>query len=261
MTGKKQFIFLIAFLICFLIQSKLHGQSVKDSTRTDLDFAATGNVQTGNFERLQFINQLDFSMDSKNRKWNFNSRHLYLFQKVFENKSQDDYLTRNFLTYRIDKKLDVFGGFFFEKFFIKRININIQYGLGTRYAAVKKSRAFVQFGLMGSYAKKKYMGSNFKDFDNGGGDTIDGFFISPVLSSKFVLVPKRLIFNFLFWFQQDITEPENYRFNLETSLLAPVYKGLSLKVGFNDFYENINLVGAKANDSFLTYGLNFKFNR
>ncbi|WP_422859665.1 DUF481 domain-containing protein [Flagellimonas sp. S174] len=251
----------ILFLLATLLITVSNAQQVSDSTKLKIDLAATGNVQTGNFERLQFINQLNFSLDSKDSKWNLHSRHLYLYQKVFGNKSQDDYLTRNFLTYRINEKLDVFGGFFYEKFFIKRIDRNIQYGVGTRYAIIKKQRAFVQLGLMGSYANKKYVGANFQDFDNGGSDTIDGFFISPVLNSKFVIVPKRLIFNFLFWFQQDVGESENYRFNIETSLLAPVYKGLSLKVSFNDFYENINLVGAKANDTFLTYGLSYKFER
>ena len=88
---------------------------------------------------------------------------------------------------------------------------------------------------MASYASKKYVGSNFQDFDNGDSDTIDSFFISPVLNSKFVIIPNRLIFNFLFWFQQDVSESENV------------------------FYVNIYLCGAKSNDTFLTYGLSYKF--
>ena len=230
-----------------------------DTSRVKVELGATGNVQTGNFERLQFINQLSASFDSKNRKWNLYTRHLYLYQKVFGNETQNDYLGRNFLTYRVDEKLDVFTAFFLEKYLIKRIDLHSQVGVGARYALVKKPRAFIQLGLMGSYSNKEYIGANFSEFDNGGDATIEGFFLSPVLNTKFVVVPKRIFFNLLCWYQQDVTESQNWRFNLESSLLVPVWKGLSLKTSFNNFYENINLVGAKANDTFLTYGLSYKF--
>jgi hypothetical protein len=252
----KEYSVLFSMLIlCFSLFSQR-----KDTSRVQIDLGLTGNVQTGNFERLQFINQLNVSLDAKDRKWNFTSRNLYLYQKVFGNKSQDDYLGRNFLTYRFDEKFDVFAAFFVEQYFIKRIDLHTQYGIGTRYAIIKNPRAFVQLGLMGSLSNKKYVGTNFADFDNNGEATIEGFFISPVLNFNFVLIPKRLYFNLLFWFQQDVSEGQNWRFNLETALLVPIYKGLSMKVSFNDFYENINLVGARANDTFLTYGLSYKFN-
>ena len=103
------------FLILAILSISIgKAQDQKKSTKLKIDLASTGNVQTGNFERLQFVNQLDFSIDSRDSKWNFHSKHLYLYQKVFGNKSQDDYLARNFLTYRLSKKLDVFGGFFYE---------------------------------------------------------------------------------------------------------------------------------------------------
>lgn len=233
----------------------------KDTTRISVDIGLTGNIQTGNFERLQFINQVNVVLNSKNQKWNFTSRNLYLYQTVFGNKSQDDYLGRHFAAYQINSKTDVFAAFFIEQYFIKRIDLHTQFGLGTRYTILQNNRAFVQLGLMGSYSDKKYVGANFTDFDNDGNSTIQGVFISPILNSKISIIPKRIYFDFLGWFQQDISETQNWRFNLESSLLIPLYKGLNMKFSFNNFYEHINIEGTKANDIFLTYGLNYKFRK
>lgn len=250
-------------LIGLFLISSLTGVAIKaqapDTARIKIEIGLTGNIQTGNFERLQFINQLNASFDTKTRNWNIHTRHLYLYQSVFGNQSQDDYLTRNFLTYRINQQWDVFGAFFLEKYLIKRIDLHTQFGIGTRWAVIKKPRSLIQIGLMASYSNKVYVAANFEDFDNKGADTIEAFMISPILNSRLVLVPERLFFNLLFWYQQDVAEIQNWRFNLETALLMPVYKGLNLKVSFNNFYENINLVGVQANDTFLTYGVSYRF--
>ena len=247
----------LLFLLALLPMKECRAQPV-DTARFTLDLGLTGNVQTGNFERLQFINQLRLSLHSRDRRWNFLSRHLYLYQRVFGNETQNDYLTHTFATRYLSPRLDVFGAIFLEKHLIKRIDLHTQFGAGVRYALVKSPRAFMQLGLMGSYSNKRYLGANFADFDNGGDPTIEAFFLSPVLNTRFVLAPRRVYFNLLCLYQQDVTVSQNWRFNLESALSMPVHGGLSLKISFNNFYENINLVGVRANDTFLTYGLNLR---
>lgn len=248
-------IFLLLSLVKFTYAQK------SDTSLIRLNVAVTGSYQEGNFQRLQLINRADFSVNNKNRKWEFLTRHLYLYQTVFGNKTQDDYLTRNFLTYRITSRWDVFGAFFTEKFLIKRIDLHTQYGVGTRLAVVKTPRAFIQLGLMGSYSDKRYAAPNFTDFDNEGSNTITAFFVTPVLNMRFVVIPKALIISFLGWYQQDIVITQNWRYVLDGALIAPVWKGVSLRVSVNNFYENINLVQVKPNDVFITYGLNIQLHK
>ena len=249
-------LFYLTLLLTFITNL---GAQAPDTSRINIELGLTGNIQTGNFERLQFINQLKASFKSKDRKWEFMTRHLYLFQKVFGNKSQDDYLTRNFMSYRLYESLDAFGAIFVEKYLIKRIDLHYQFGTGFRFSIIKSPRSFIQLGLMGSYSNKNYLTADFADFDNNGNSRIETFFISPVFNSRFIVVPKRVTLTFLAWYQQGIGISQNWRFNIETALLVPIHSGLSMKVSFNNFYENINLIGAKANDTFLTYGLSYQF--
>ena len=148
-----------------------------------------------------------------------------------------------------------------ETYWIKRIERHFQYGLGTRYSLLKSSRIFLQLGLMGSFSNKQYAAANFEDFDNKGSSTIDAFFITPVLDVRVVLIPRRLILKTLVWYQQDVELRQNWRYVIDGALLLPIWKGLNMRFSVNNFYEHINLEGVKANDLFLTYGVNYKFRK
>jgi len=64
------------------------------------------------------------------------------------------------------------------------------------YTFIKKSRTLIQFGLMESYSEKTYAGNK----------RIENFFITPILDMRFILVPKRLTFKLLGWYQHDFEE-------------------------------------------------------
>jgi len=50
---------------------------------------------------------MDFAINNKSRIWKVSSHHLYLYQTVSDREIQNDYLIRNFLTYRINDKWDI----------------------------------------------------------------------------------------------------------------------------------------------------------
>ena len=250
-----------SFFLLLLLGFAFSINAQQDTSRTNVSLGLTGSYQSGNFQRVQFINSLDISLNSQNQQWNFLTRHLYLYQTVFGNPTQNDYLGRNFLTYRLNDKADVFGAVFIERYFIKKIDWHTQFGVGTRYKLVHTPRVFLQIGLMGSYSDKQYNGVDFENFDNENSNTITAFFITPVLNTQLVIIPKRLIIKGLGWFQQSVVESQNWRYVIEGQVLMPLRKDLNIKVSVNNFYENINLTGVKANDLFITYGISYQFKK
>jgi len=231
---------------------------LNDSTRYFLNVASTGSYQVGNFDRFQSINKLEFQVQSNNLLWEFSTDNLYMYQTVFGNKTQDDILSRNFITRRLTDRFNLFTAFFYEKQWIKRVEQNAQIGLGARYILVKNRKGFLTVGVMGSYFDKRYAGTIFNDFDNQGSASLDGFYITSVIKTQYQIVPKRLIGQLNAWAQLDPSEQKNWRYVVNASLIAPIYKGFSMKLNVMNFYENINLTGVEPNDWMITYGVNFK---
>jgi hypothetical protein len=249
----------ILYLLLLFGWSQIGLSQSIDSSQWRIDLALTGSYQSGNFDRLQLLNRADIQWKSKNTRWEISSNHLYIFQKVRGIDIQNDYLTRNFLTYYLNPKWDVFGAYFNEKFLIKRIKSNPQLGFGTRYAFAKNQNVFFQLGLMFSYAEKTYSSNQFIDFSNGGSSVIDGYFITPVVKTRVNIIPKRLMLQTLFWYQRDINNSQNVRSMLDAALIAPIWQNLNIRVSINHYYENINVEFAEDSDLFLTYGISYQF--
>ena len=107
---------------------------------------------------------------------------------------------------------------------------------------------------MGSYSTKKYSGKDFIEFDNSGNQEINNFYLSPVLYAKLIFFKRDVEFEWLSWYQIDLVQTINWRYTIDASLNIPIWNNIYAKLGLNNFYENINLVGKEGNDIFLTYG-------
>jgi len=248
-------------LIVILIWLIPFGLQAQDSSHVSINLGLSGSYQRGNFQRLQLINRVEGTLRTPSQKWELETRHLYLYQTVFGSRTQNDYLGRTFLTRELTDRLNVFTAFFYESYFIKRIQANIHAGLGVRYSIFRSEREFLELGLMGGYGRKAFKGNTFTDFDNGGSAIIQGPLLTPVWNSRFVLIRHRVILNLLAWMQQDLGLRQNWRTVIDGNLLFPITKGLSINLTVNYFYENLNLEGVQPSDLFFTYGIRYRFDR
>lgn len=250
-------IVLVILLVSTGHAKQLVGQDATDSLKLFISIASEGNVQRGNFEFFQTSNRFSLIHHTSDQRWEFNTRNLFLYANDSDGKSQNELTSRNLILYKLSPKWAVFGIAYIAKQFTKKITIHDQFGGGIRTEVMRTDASFLQLGFMGTFTRKTYFNSTFLNFDNNGSPTLKGFFLTPSINGHLTLIPDRLSLNALLWYQLDVTESKNRRFDVEASLFFSLTRNLQLSASIHNFYENIVLSDRKKNDLSLTYGITY----
>jgi Protein of unknown function, DUF481 len=255
MKTKKSFIIFFSIL-CYL---NVFAQEENKKHKFTGNVSLTGNIQTGNSERILLINNVNYKIESTSKKTAFNSKNRYVYGTVGDFLKENDFRTSNYLTFNADKKWNPIVGFYFETLRIKKMKSSIKPLAGIQYKLVNTKKLKLSPRVLLGYSWQKYDGINFENFNNNGEDDINGTSINFGLNATINPFDGKVIFNLFSIYQLGVEETKNQRLWFDFNTLVPIYKGLSFRLSLNNYYENIVLQGVKNNDLNIAYGLGYNF--
>jgi Protein of unknown function, DUF481 len=253
---KTKITFIIA--LCFLCNLSVLAQEEKQKKFSG-NLSLTGTVQTGNSERILLINNVNFKLLSNTKKTSFESKSRYVYGTVGDFLKENDFRTSNYIILNENRKWNPVFGFYFEILRIKKMKSSVKPLGGVKYKLVDKEKIKLSPSLLLGYSWQTYRGANFKDFDNGGDNEINGTNINFGVNATLNPFENKVVFNLFSIYQLGIEETENQRLWVDFNTLIPLYKGLSFRLSLNNYYENIILQGVKNNDLTISYGFGYKF--
>ena len=252
MKGKATIITLLIFTLHIVAQERREA-------RFTGNVSLTGNIQTGNSQRVLLINNVNFKINSNSKKTNFQSKNRYVYGTVGDFLKENDFRTSNYLTFNSDKKWNPVIGFYFETLRIKKMKSSVKPLIGIQYKLVNKEKLKLYPRVLLGYSWQKYDGINFRNFNNNGLDVINGTNINLGLNASINPFESKVIINLFSIYQLGIEESNNQRLWVDLNVQVPIYKGISFRVSLNNYYENIILQGVKNNDLNIAYGFGYKF--
>ncbi|RBW54325.1 hypothetical protein DS884_17920 [Tenacibaculum sp. E3R01] len=224
---------------------------------TDINF--TGNVFTGNTQRVLLINNANFKIESHSGKTNFQSKNRYIYGTAGGNSKENDYRTSNYFMLKINKKWNPIIGFYFETLRIKKLRSSIKPLIGIQYKLIDNGKITVYPRVLIGYSWQKFNGTNFKDFDSHSSNEINGMNINFGLNASFNPFKDKIIFNVFSIYHLDITKSNYQRLWLDFNTKILLFKGLYARLSLNNYYESIVLEGIQNNDLHITYGFGYRF--
>lgn len=224
-----------------------------DTLKLQAKLTSSGSYLDGIVNRMLLINKMELLY--ANKKIGLSTRTDYQFGKTFYKQTENDWLSYNFFYLFPTHRMYPYAMLLLETNYRREIEHRIQPGLGVSYNVIHhNANHLLKLSLTGSYERSAYSG---RKFDNRT-DTTSNIIETPRVTGRVYGRHKlkgKLRFVYEFWFQQSVTEVENYRYHTEEMLEWPLTKYISIRTSLKYTYEHVELLGKKPYDLFWTYGI------
>ena len=245
----------IVFILTAFSVSNCYSQlNESDSIKFQMKFSSTGSYLDGNVNRLLLLNKLELAL--ANNKWGISSRNDYQYGRTFHTLTENDISSWNFIYLKPLNRVYPYIMFLYETNYRREIIQRLQPGLGLSYNAIHDNKNhLLKLSLTGSYETSKYEGYKFQHQSDTSSNQLNTWRATARLFGKHKLFKDKVRVSYEFWFQQSVTEKNNYRYFNEESIEFPISKYFAFKTGFRYTFENLELQGKKPYDLFWTYGI------
>jgi hypothetical protein len=224
-----------------------------DTIPWQVKLTASGSMLDGNVSRLLLMNRLEVAYADP--LWGMSSRDDYQYGTTKHVKTEDDFVSCNFIYLRPQKKVYPFLMGIVETNYRRKIGFRYQLGPGVSYTISSRKNSLVRVSLTGTYEHTRFGGTRFENLSDTLLNTIDVGRLTVRLYGMQRLFDDKLRFTCEFWLQQSVSDRCNYRIYNEEIFEVPFNKNLSFRTALRYSYENIRIQGLKPNDLFWTFGL------
>lgn len=248
--------FVLALLTLFPVALTAQTESL-DSTKLKTSLSVSGFLQGGNVETT--ILRINSDVIYKPwKKWIFNTRNSYIYQKFGQVKADEDFLSLNFIYFNPDKKIYPLILGFVSTNFRRRIDLRYLVGGGITFRLLDKKRSKLKISISSEFEKTTFNQTNFnKDrYDNN--SSINTLRATLWAKGHYNLFKKNIIFSHENYFQPSLTLADNFRWQADMSLEFPIWSFLSFRINYRHTYESIVIQGQEEQDQILTFGFTIK---
>lgn len=235
-----------------------HAQILEsDTARWQLQLSSSLFINQGNVDRLLWRNGL--VAKHLQPGWGFSSRQSYIRGTFSGFKTENDWLSTNFLYYKPRRRCYPYLMGWMETNLRRRIGFRYQLGPGLSWRALQSGGRLLKLSLTGTYESTRYDAINFPVPPEGlEGHKLSLYRLTARLWAQHRL-GKALSLQYEYWWQQALSQPENYRWYFDSQLQAGLYKGFKLLASIQFSYEPFVPEGVKKRDLILTFGMQYAF--
>lgn len=244
------------FLLLFwLIGVRISAQiNESDTLFFQYNTALSGNLQTGNLEAFALRLKADFSY-APTRHWAFKTQNAYRYQEFFKFKVDNDFNSRNFFYLGQQRRVYPFAMAFVATNFRRKIDFRHFTGAGVTWQIVRAPGHSVKMALSGVYESTRFADNEFNYPEYDGANRIETWRASAWLFGKHLLWSRRLRIYYEIFVQPSLQNADNFRWQAETGIEWPLWKGLGLTANYVFTRENVTVRTVKAKDGLLTFGI------
>ncbi|MBV6443290.1 MAG: DUF481 domain-containing protein [Haliscomenobacteraceae bacterium CHB4] len=244
-------------LFCGALNNRLAAQiNESDTLLFQYNTSLGGNLQSGNLKAAAVRLKADLSL-APSPQWAFKTQNSYRYQEFFERKADNDFYSRNFFYLWQHRRVYPFAMTFVSTNFRRKIDFRYFAGIGATWQIVRRPRHTVKAALSGVHESTRFAGSvyNYPEYD--GSDNVDTWRATWWLFGKHLLTGRHLRLYYETFVQPSVQRGNNFRWQIETGLEWPVWKGLSFTVSYIFTHENVVIRNITPDDGLLTFGIAF----
>lgn len=246
------------FLISLLLSGAFpaHAQLLEsDTVRWQVQASSSLYLNQGNVDRLLWRNGL-MAKHLRDR-WGVSSRQQYLRGTFSGFKTENDWLSTNFLYYNPKQRFYPYVMAWMETNLRRRIGFRYQVGSGGSWRAWQSAGHLIKISLTGTYELTRYDAVPFPVPPDGlEGRRLGLLRLTGRLWGQHRLA-ENLFFQYEYWWQQAFRQAENHRWLLDSQLKTGLKKGLSAVASLLYTYEPFVPEKVRKRDLFFTFGLQY----
>ena len=250
-TGKKILTAMcLLYLLCLQANSQLNNN---DTLNWQIKLSASGSLLDGNVSRFLLVNRLEVAYAQPS--WGMSTRNDYQYGTTRHIKTENDFVSYNFLYATPLKKLYPYVMGLVETNFRRKIRFRYQIGPGVSYNLSAKGNNLIRVAVNSTYEHTRFGGTKFENVPDSLSNIINVWRVTGRLFVRQHVFENKLRLICEFWWQQSVSDNRNYRFYNEEILELPLNKNFSFRTGLRYTYETVRLKGLKPYDLFWTFGL------
>lgn len=230
--------------------------SESDTIRWQTKFNATGSVLDGNVARTLLLNRLQVT--HANPTFGMSTRNDFQYGRTRHMLTERDIISYNFFYLRPFDRVYPYVMGLLETNLRRKIDFRYQVGPGASWNILYKKPSVLKLSVTMTYENTQYNGVTFDDEQYNGTDGIEAWRITGRVFVRHKL-NNNVGISSEFWWQQSLTEWDNYRYHLEGALEFPLSKHFALRTAVRYSYEKIALIGLEPFDLLWTYGFTFTY--
>lgn len=252
-----KYLLVLFFLFPSLVLAQLNeSDTLKFQTKLNLN----GNWQKGNVEVLAFRSKLEFTFSSS-PNFVFKTQNAYLYQEFFGNKADEDLFSRNFIYFYPQNKIYPFAVSFISQNFRRKIDFRYFVGAGATLQLIHTKSHILKTALSTVYEESNFSIDIFNESQYDGQKQINTWRGTAWIFGKHHFFENKLNFYYESYIQPSFEDTKNFRWQLETGLETPIWKGLNFSTTFIYTYEKIVALGLKPYDHSLLFGFSYQFKK
>ena len=224
----------------------------KDTLNRTAKVSGGGSLLEGNAARLLLAGRLELAY--ANASWGMSARIDYQYGTTKRSKTENDFVSYHFVYLRPLATIYPFFMIISETNYRRRIGFRYQFGPGLSYTLPGSSIDLLRVSLTGTFEHTGFKATRFEHIRDSTENTIKVWRLTARVFGKGRLAAKQLSASYEFWWQQSLSDFQNYRFYNEEVVEIPVNNMLNFRTGFRFTWENVRVKGLKAYDLFWTFG-------
>jgi Protein of unknown function, DUF481 len=249
------------FLLSLFFQVKLPAQlNEGDTAKFQIRASMTGNFQKGNVELTLVRGRLE-AVYAPVENWVLKTQNSSMYQAFFSKKADNDVFSRNYLYFKPFNRIYPFALAFVSTNFRRKIDLRYFIGPGVTYRVVWNKKHSVKAAAGVVYEQTRFAASNFNANRYDGTGRIGLWRATVWTGGSHRLAGDRIRFFSEAFYQPAFDTRENFRWQLDTGLDFPVWKGFSFNVLYTVTNENITIEKIKQRDRVLSFGAAYNFRK
>lgn len=247
--------YLLVFIAQFVGVSLLHAQLEEaDTNRTAWLGALRGAYQQGNVELLRVVGQLDATCRWKG-DWAFKTENEWLYLRFFGAMADNDLLSRNYLYWQPNRKFYPYAMVYASSNFRRKIEHRYFGGMGLTYNLLSDEKHLVKASTNVLWEQSRFAIGDFNDDRYDGKSDIRVLRASLYVQGRHLLAGTKVTLFYKGYWQPAIQDRANYRYSIETGLVAQLVKAWSLQTKAVYSHENLVDFEVRSRDFIWTWGL------
>lgn len=246
------------FILLFTLTEILHAQlAEQDTALWSYHIATSGMLIKGNVERFLWTSTGEIKHVTS--VLGFSSTNTYQYGTIFNNKTEDDFISKNFIYLYPKKRFYPYQMTWLESNWRRRIAFRYQLGLGGTWVAIRQSKHALKLSLTCTYESTHFRGNQFLNYPDNETREINTIRTTVRIFGNNVIGDNKLRLRYEIWLQPALQDTNNFRYHLENVIGMPLSKRFSLQTTINYSFENIVLEGVKQHDLIWIFGIAFNY--
>jgi hypothetical protein len=216
-----------------------------------------GNLSFGNVDRKLLATRTEGILSSANRAWVFKTQDSYRFGTARSIRTENDFVLVNYIYHQPFKRIYPVMMLSYENNLLKKIRNRLGAGLGVTFVSVKTKSMLLKFSATA------FLDRTIFNPQNSEGRSSDPYVIDTVRPTlrifEFHQVKEKLTFFYELIDQLSISKRGNHRLTGAAGFNYVYSNNFDLVSRLNYTHEDVVIEGVKANDWYLTFGINLHY--